>query len=190
MMQDQADTSLSAAFRKAGYVKEDMEFHAAVERDLKRYYAAGGVENKAYDLFDLVIQKLRGEKGQLDGAAKAVIPTPVASQPSRTGTGHADNVRKGQVPIAGSGAPSAAQIQAHKQESASLAKSVYERRTFYGAKWGDIGAHELPAMERHGKAVTAILTALGKLVEKDRFKPLKELLSEKRLAKLLDNNEE
>jgi hypothetical protein len=102
-----------------------------------------------------------------------------AQQPNRDGADLSAIARNGHLgavrPVC---EPSSLQRKAAATVAKFVARTVFDtNKTNDGRAWGDVGAHELDHMDRDGALARAIKNRLGVLHGKQRFKPLRELMT-------------
>lgn len=83
--------------------------------------------------------------------------------------------------------PSPIQRRAAASVAHMLARTVLDTcKTSDGRAWGDVGAHELDAMDLDGVRARAIKDRIGPLSNAQRFKPLRELITPEAFAEIIE----
>lgn len=163
MMQTQTDTAISAAFRKAGRSKEDMQYYSAT----LAYLGVTSSESRCLALVKEAIQKFFYEDE---------LPSPPPTQgPAAAGRPVKGLKKSKPVPVY---RPSQAELDAAAASRKTTVDAVFSRKTNDGREWGNVCMHELPSIGRDGKIANFIIKKMI-LDESQRFEKMSSVVSAK-----------
>lgn len=172
MLAKMQETAIGAAFNRFGIRSEDVELDIAFAKYRNR---GGTFERAEVALKKAFADELPGRVGQNDRANSGGIITGQPRQPFQDTV--ARDLRAAQRCV------NSAKVEATFTRAIT---SLFDRKKASdGRGWGDIGAHEWAGMDRDGAIARALIDYHGPLNEKQRFKPVRELMTEEQFGLLL-----
>lgn len=167
------ETALADAFEQAGF----SQARNGVYMVALKFVQAGGTRPDWISLFDQADAKVRSERKE---RAEAIVPTPDKANLSSPLPAPETTPKKA-VPTTPRG-PTRSQIEGEIRAKLSVLDTT---KTSDGRAWGDVGYHELFALDRDGEIARRIHQKCGVVPEDKKFAQVRELIRADMFAEIL-----